>query len=835
MAVGVEEEFHIVDLETRLPVPQAGSLLGQLPSDLFRGELQCSVVETNSRPFVRLIDLVEDLAALRRRVVAVAESSGLGVIAAGTVPMADLEALKVTPDVRYENMLEQHQILAREQLICGAQVHVDVDDRDLAVAVGHRVAPWLPVLLALSASSPYWLGADTGYASHRTLLWQRWPATGPMPQLESAAEYDALVTSLIRAGVITDPGMIYFDVRPSEHVPTLELRVCDACPRLEDTALLAGLFRALVIAEIDAVCAGGPPLPVHRELARAMTWRAARSGLDSVLVDPVSRMPMAAPRVVRNLLTTLRPALERTGDWELVAELAEGCLARGGSAMRQREMFARAGLHGVADLLVAETHANTEWLPGAGPGRTEVAAMLKGYAAPRDEALLFDHSARGPYGLVLTVLDRIGADGLRQRERQRDEIQRELGMFFHVEGERERLFPVDLIPRVIALEDWTALRAGLTQRVRALEAFARDAYGAGEAVRDGVLPGWVITESPGFRAAGTWVPAGVVRCAVAGIDLVRDGAGRWTVLEDNLRVPSGIGYAMANRRLAARVLPELVSALNTPPSQDAVAALRTALTFSSSALAVLTSGPSDAAFFEHRLLATELGVPLVLPADLVVRDGVVYGGGTRIDVLYRRIDTDELFAAAGADGRPLGPVLFEAVRNGTLVLANAPGNGVADNKALYSFVPELITYYLGEAPLLPGVATYLCRDPRQRSEVLDRLDELVAKPVDGYGGFGVVIGPDSSAAELDDVRAAIQAAPARWIAQETVSLSTHPTFVEGRLEPRAVDLRAFVCLGAEPAVLPMALTRVAPPGSRIVNSSRGGGSKDTWLILNTDP
>jgi carboxylate-amine ligase len=199
-------------------------------------------------------------------------------------------------------------------------------------------------------------------------------------------------------------------------------------------------------------------------------------------------------------------------------------------------------------------------------------------------------------------------------------------------------------------------------------------------------------------------------------------------------------------------------------------------------------------------------------------------------VLYRRIDDDDLFAAAGADGRPLGPGLLDAMARGTLVLANAPGNGLADDKALYAFVPRLIEYYLGESPLLNNVPTYLCRDPAQRAQVLDRLDELVVKPVDGYGGHGVVIGPDASSSELAEVRASILADPDHWIAQETVALSTHPTFVNGRLEPRAVDLRAFVCLGDEPAVIPLALTRVAPAGSRIVNSSRGGGSKDTWLM-----
>ncbi|MCW2945134.1 MAG: hypothetical protein JWR24_1851 [Actinoallomurus sp.] len=830
-AIGVEEEFHTVGLETRRLMPRADSLLAQLPPDRFGAELQRSVVETNSRPYVRLVDLAEDLAALRRRVVEAAAGLGLGIVAAGTVPVVDPEALKVTPDPRYENMLDEYQLLAREQLICGAQVHVDVGDRDLAVAVAHRVAPFLPALLALSASSPFWLGNDTGYASYRTLLWSRWPTAGAIGPFASAAEYDEMIADLVRYGVISDPGMIYYDVRPSAHLPTLELRIPDACPRLEHVILLTGLFRALVIEGIEAVTRGRPELPVRTELVRAATWRAARSGLEGELIDPGDGTPVAARQLLHRLLNELRPRLEATGDWDLVAELTETALAHGSSAARQREAYAHGGLHEVVDMLLAETRANTGWVPGGGPARTVVTSMLTGYDASGDEAVLFDGSARGPYGMVLTALDRIGTDGLRDRERQRDEVQRQLGMTFHVEGEEDRLFPFDLIPRVVAAEDWAFLRAGLAQRVRALEAFLQDAYGERAAVRDGVVPAWAIDESPGLHPAGRRVPAGVVRCAVAGIDLVSDDAGRWAVLEDNLRVPSGIGYAMANRRLAARVLPELVLASHTSAPVRAVTVLRTALTRNAPEIALVTTGPADPAFFEHRLLADEMGIPLVCPGELTATaDGVWAAGGERIRVLYRRIDEDDLFHATGAGRRALGPGMLDAVEHGSVVLANAPGNGVADDKSLYAYVPSLVGYYLGERPLLANVPTFLCRDPIQRAEVLDRLGELVTKPVDGYGGQDVVIGPDASAAELDDVRARILADPARWVAQETVSLSTHPTLADGRLEPRAVDLRAFVCLDPEPVVLPIALTRVAPHGSKIVNSSQGGGSKDTWLI-----
>ena len=836
VAVGVEEEFHTVDLVTRRLTAKADSILEQLPAERFGSELQRCMVEANSRPCVRLWDLAEDIAALRRAVVAAAGPLGVGIVAAGTVPIADPDVLKVTSDPRYEHMLDEYRMLVREQLICGAQVHVDVSDRDLAVAVAHRMAPWLPPLLALSGSSPFWLGVDTGYASYRTLVWRRWPTTGALGSFYSAADYDRTVADLVQCGVIGDPGMIYFDVRPSAHLPTVELRICDACPRLEDVVLVAGLFRALVMREIDAIVAGDPPMPVRPELVQAATWRAARSGLEGNLVHLATARSAPAHQLVERLLGELRPWLESTGDWELVAELTESALARGSSAARQRAAFARGGLHEVVDTLVAETRANTEWLPGAGPARTAVSAMLRGYATACDEAIVFDGSARGPYGVIMSALDQIGVEGLCERQRYRDEVQRRMGMIFHIGGvDSDRLFPIDLIPRIVAPEDWRPLQAGLTQRVSALEAFLHDAYGERAVVRDGVLPAWAIEESPGLRAAGWQIPSSVVRCCVAGIDLIRDCAGRWAVLEDNLRVPSGIGYAIANRWLAARVLPELIPASLgiTPGPKMAVRALRSALTATSPALALVTAGTADSAFYEHKLLAAEMEIPLVHPAELRVTDDGVWIEGpepVHVEVLYRRIDEDELFGATGADGKPLGPRLLDAIRNQLLVVANAPGNGVADDKSLYAYVPELIEYYLGEQPLLDTVPTYLCRDPQMRSQVLDRLDELVTKPVGSYGGHGVVIGPDATPAELREVRARILADPANWIAQETLSLSTHPALADGRLEPRAVDLRTFVCPGTPPTVIPIALTRVAPAGSRIVNSSRGGGATDTWLM-----
>jgi glutamate---cysteine ligase / carboxylate-amine ligase len=365
VTAGVEEEFHIVDLGTRQLTGQPNKLMTRLPAGRFSLEMQRSVLEANSRPWAGLTELAEDIAGLRQAAAAAAESFGLGIVAAGTVPLADPDTLEITPDPRYEQIRDEYRMLVREQLICSTQVHVDVPDRDLAIAVGRRVAPWLPVLLALSASSPFLRGTDTGYASYRTLIWRRWPTAGALPGFESAAEYDRAVADLVRSGVIADAGMIYFDVRPSAHLPTLELRICDSCPALEDVVLLAGLFRALVIREIEAEHAGRPPVSVRPGLLEAATWRAAQAGLQGDLVDPVTAGPVPAGRLIGQLLAGLRPALESAGDWELVSGLARSALARGSSAARQRAAHGSGGLRAVVDTLIAETRAVPPWLHGA--------------------------------------------------------------------------------------------------------------------------------------------------------------------------------------------------------------------------------------------------------------------------------------------------------------------------------------------------------------------------------------------------------------------------------------------------------------------------------------
>jgi carboxylate-amine ligase len=842
LTLGVEEELHVVDLITRELVPRAPEILARLDPKHFSPELHRSVVETNTPVSETLDELRAGIVARRRTAVGVAESLGLALVAAGTVPLVDLESLAVTPTSRYRRMLDDYQLLAREQLICGAQVHVGIPDRDEAVAVCQRVAPALPVLLALSTSSPYWMGEDSGYASVRSLVWLRWPTAGDPGPLGSAAEHDDLVADLIASGTITDPKMVYFDVRPSAHLPTVELRVTDSSPDVDTVVLLAGLFRGLVLRARQDYRAGRPSEPTKPPLHRAAMWRAARSGLDGDLLDlPRSPVPVPAAVAVERLVGELRPQLDELGDWEQVVDLSVRALSRGSSAARQRRALARRGrISDVVDLLAADTRGGATGLGPAGRGDAAPAGLFP-YSVSGDEAFP-DGEVAPAYAGILNVLASLGSGGLRRREDARDDEQRARGITFSVAGEAAtRLFPFDLVPRIVPAGDWQRLRGGLVQRVRALDMFVNDVYGDRAAVRDGVIPEWVVDGSPELRPSGALVTHDGVRAQVAGVDLVRDADGTWCVLEDNLRVPSGIAYAMQNRRLTESVLPELPQPAGLISVEETPALLRRALVESARpaagddpAVVVLSQGPEDSAWFEHRLLAEEMGVPVVRCTELFVENTRVHrlrdGKRYPVDVIYLRMDEDSLVHSPGADGMPLGPSLITALHADTVVLANALGNGIGDDKAVYAYVPRLIEYYLGEKPLLADVPTYLCGIPEQRAEVLDRLAELVLKPVDGYGGDRIVIGPHATPEDLAAVRRQIRAAPHRWVAQEVVRLSTHPVFDGHRFDARHVDLRAFVFTGAEPVVAPAALTRVAPAGSMIVNSSRGGGSKDTWLL-----
>jgi carboxylate-amine ligase len=856
LTLGIEEELHLVDLATGRLAARAPELLAQLPSDSFTAELQLTTVEINTSVATTLDGLRNELLRRRRQLVQIAGEARIGVAAVGIAPIYD--PMRLTENVRFEQMREDYQLLVDEQLICGTQVHVGVGDRDAAVAVAARLTPWLPTLLALSASSPFWHGEDSGYASMRTLIWQRWPTAGPFGQLSTSAQYDQLLRDLVGSGAISDAKMAYFDVRPSNHLPTLELRVCDACPLVDDAVMIAGLFRGLVATELRAVERGEDLTYPAGPMYRAATWRAARSGLEGELVDlGADGLPAVAEVVVRRLLEHVRPALRELGDWERVRSLVVSALARGTSAARQRAEFSRRHrLSDVVDLVVAETQGLALSSAGHVPGQRR--SLLAAYPSPPgDEVLGQDGLARFEYQGLLQVIEDGGGALLRERALARDRHQEELGLVFRVEntpepgaqlhsaGSRDQLFPVDLIPRIVSGEDWKMLRTGLAQRARALELFLRDAYGAQNAVRDGIIPLEVLTSAPGWQEVGRRVPAGAVRAHVLGVDLVRDERGRWIVLEDNLRIPSGVGYALSIRRLMDEVMPDLPRPHGLLDASGAPLLLRRALRAAAApgagdnpVLVLLSDGPGNSAWFEHQLLARTAGLELVTAADLLVQgDRVVMirdDASVPVDVMYVRVDAHELGGLIGADGKPLGDGFWDVVEAGQVAVANGPGNGVADDKAVYAYVPALIEYYLGELPLLQTARTYPCSDPEQREMVLERLDDLVIKPVDGYGGGGVLIGPHASQDELALRRKEIQEHPEGWIGQEIVSLSSHPTFDGRRLQPRHIDLRAFVYLtGAGPEdahVADLGLTRVAPPGSLVVNSSRGGGAKDTWLL-----
>jgi uncharacterized circularly permuted ATP-grasp superfamily protein len=421
------------------------------------------------------------------------------------------------------------------------------------------------------------------------------------------------------------------------------------------------------------------------------------------------------------------------------------------------------------------------------------------------------------------------------------------GITFALKGV-ERPFPLDIVPRIIAAQEWRSVEIGVAQRIRALEAFLADVYGAGQVLADGLVPRRIIATSAHFlRAAAGINPPNGVRVHVAGVDLIRDEQGTFRVLEDNVRIPSGVSYVMENRRAMAQVLPEVFAASRILPVESYPGMLLRALRAAAPAgisdptVVVLSPGVFNSAYFEHSLIAREMGVELVEGRDLICAgNGVAMrttAGEQRVDVIYRRIDDDFLDPVHFRADSVIGVAgLINAARAGRVTIANAVGNGVADDKLLYTYVPELIRYYLNEEPLLPNVDTYRLDDPGVLEHVLDHLDELVLKPVDGAGGAGIVIGSQAMNHELDAVRKKIVAHPRGWIAQREVKLSMVPTLIGDRLRGRHVDLRPFAVNDGEKIwVLPGGLTRVAlPEGELVVNSSQGGGSKDTWVLASPD-
>ena len=436
---------------------------------------------------------------------------------------------------------------------------------------------------------------------------------------------------------------------------------------------------------------------------------------------------------------------------------------------------------------------------------------------------------------------------LRRRQQSAETTFRQLGITFAVYGENdaaERIIPFDIVPRVFLADEWARLSEGLVQRVEAINAFLNDIYGERRILAEGVLPPDLIFGNPQFRPeiAGIVPPHGVW-AHICGIDLVRTGPNDFFVLEDNARTPSGVSYMLENREAMLRLCPELframrVAAVDSYPDKLLATMRSVAPRGNSPVCVVLTPGHFNSAYYEHSFLADSMGVELVEAADLVVDDDIVWmrtiSGRVRVDVIYRRIDDDFLDPLVFRPDSLLGvPGIIAAYAAGNVAIINAPGNGIADDKAIYSYMPEIVRFYSGGEAKLPNVETFRCREPEALRYVLDHLGELVVKLVDGSGGYGMLVGPTASTGEIESFRAALIAEPHRYIAQPTLALSTVPTLVEEGVAPRHVDFRPFVLTGAKGVeVVPGGLTRVAlKQGSLVVNSSQGGGTKDSMVLM----
>jgi uncharacterized circularly permuted ATP-grasp superfamily protein len=465
-----------------------------------------------------------------------------------------------------------------------------------------------------------------------------------------------------------------------------------------------------------------------------------------------------------------------------------------------------------------------------------------------DEMTAADGTVRGAYAQLSGWLSEVPPDILDNRRREAELLFRRIGITFAVYGAaeaQERLIPFDVLPRILTAGEWDLLRRGLEQRVKALNLYVKDIYGAREVLRAGVIPAELVYQNPVFRPemSGQKVPHDIY-VHVAGIDVVRVDAENFYVLEDNARTPSGVSYMLENREIMMRLFPELFSRHRIAPvdnyPDELLATLKSVAPDhapSEPTVALLTPGIYNSAYFEHSFLADKLGIELVEGRDLLVKSGVVYmrttEGPKRVDVIYRRIDDDFLDPLAFRPDSTLGvPGLMSAYQAGNLTLANAVGTGIADDKAVYSFMPEIVKFFLGEEPILKTVPTWRCRDQDHLSYVLDNIEEMVVKEVHGSGGYGMLVGPAANKATIAAFRSKLKASPNNFIAQPTLALSTCPTFVDSGIAPRHVDLRPFVLTSRDRIrIVPGGLTRVAlKKGSLIVNSSQGGGTKDTWVL-----
>lgn len=467
-----------------------------------------------------------------------------------------------------------------------------------------------------------------------------------------------------------------------------------------------------------------------------------------------------------------------------------------------------------------------------------------------DEMFDDDGQPRAAARALSQFIDNLTDGELSRRQQSAERALLHMGITFNVYGDRagtERIFPFDLVPRIVSAAEWQGIERGLIQRIRALNLFIDDIYHEQKIIKDGVIPADIVGSAKSFRTpcVGMHPPRGIW-CHVTGTDLVRHSDGQIYVLEDNLRCPSGVSYVLENRVVMKRSFPQVFESSRIRPVDVYPSRLRDMLEFlvpsdiETPRVVVLSPGLYNSAYFEHSFLAQQMGVELVEGRDLVTSDGFVWmrttQGFERVDVIYRRIDDDFLDPSSFRDDSTLGvPGIMDVYRAGRVALANAPGTGVADDKVVYAYVPQIVKYYLGEDIMLPNVPTFVCANDTDRQHVLANLGSLVVKAANESGGYGMLVGPHSTRAEQAEFARRIEADPRNYIAQPTLSLSRVPTLVDGRFEGRHVDLRPYILYGKEIFVLPGGLTRVAlKPGSLVVNSSQGGGSKDTW-VLAEDP
>jgi uncharacterized circularly permuted ATP-grasp superfamily protein len=468
-----------------------------------------------------------------------------------------------------------------------------------------------------------------------------------------------------------------------------------------------------------------------------------------------------------------------------------------------------------------------------------------------DEMFQGDGAARAGAALLAERIASLPDGELHRRQQAAEHALLTLGITFNVYGASdgtERIFPFDIIPRIVEAGEWAVIERGLKQRITALNLFIDDVYHAQQIIRDGIIPAELVQSAASMRQPCVGLEPPRQRwCHITGTDLVRDRDGQIYVLEDNLRCPSGVSYVLENRQVLKRTFPQVFAASRVRPVDDYPSRLLETLQYlapggiENPTVVVLTPGTFNSAYFEHAFLAQQMGVELVEGRDLVVADGFVLmrttRGFQRVDVIYRRIDDDFLDPTVFRADSLLGvPGLLEVYRAGRVALANAPGTGIADDKAVYAYVPQMIRYYLGEDSILPNVPTYICWDETQRQHVLANLDKLVVKAVNESGGYGMLVGPHATAQERQVFAERIQTHPRMYIAQPTLALSRAPVITDDHFEGRHVDLRPYILYGENLYVLPGGLTRVAlRKGSLVVNSSQGGGSKDTWVLAGDSP